>query len=92
MLVAGPEAAEQFAQLGYADWFRVLIGVLEIAGGLCLLIPRTAFYAAGVLGVVMIGAVGTLLRLGAGEQAIVPFVVLVLLALVAYARRPPFAR
>lgn len=92
MKFAASEAAEQFAQLGYADWFRVLIGGLEIAGGLGLLLPRTARYAAVGLGVVMIGAVGTLLRVGAGGQAVVPFVVLVLLAVVAYARWPRSAR
>jgi uncharacterized membrane protein YphA (DoxX/SURF4 family) len=82
------KASEQFAQFGYPDWFRVLIAVVEIAGAVALLVPRTAFYAAVGLGVVMVGAVGTLLRAGEVPQAVVPLVVLGLLALVGYVRRP----
>jgi uncharacterized membrane protein YphA (DoxX/SURF4 family) len=90
--VKAEEAGQQFAQFGYPDWFRVLIGLVEVGGGLALLVPRTAFYAASALGVVMVGAVFTVLRGGEGPQAAVPFVVLLLLALVAYARRPGPAR
>jgi putative oxidoreductase len=82
------EAAAEFAELGYADWFRVLIGVVEIVAGLALVVPRTAFWAAGALAVVMVGAVVTLVRLGKVGEAVVPFVVLVLLILVGYVRRP----
>jgi uncharacterized membrane protein YphA (DoxX/SURF4 family) len=53
------EAGKQSAQFGHPDWFRILIFVVEIGGGLTLLIPRTAFYAATALGVVMAGAVFT---------------------------------
>jgi uncharacterized membrane protein YphA (DoxX/SURF4 family) len=92
MKFMSPEAPKQFAALGYADWFRVLIGVVEVAGALALLLPRTAFYAAGALGVVMVGAVFSLLRVGEVPQAVVPLVVLGLLALVGYARRPGASR
>jgi uncharacterized membrane protein YphA (DoxX/SURF4 family) len=83
-----PVMAEHFAQWGYPDWFRVLIGVVEVGGAVALLLPRTAFYAACALGVVMVGAAGTHLLHGEVPVAAVPVVLLVLLALVAYARRP----
>jgi uncharacterized membrane protein YphA (DoxX/SURF4 family) len=82
------QAGERFAGYGYPDWFRVLIGAVEIGAGLALLIPRTTFYAAAALGVVMAGAVFTHLRQGEIPQSAVPLVLLVVLALVGYARRP----
>ena len=82
------EEAEQFAAWGYPDWFRVLIGAAEVAGGLGLLLPRTASLAAAGLGVVMVGAVWTHLGHGEIPKASVPFVILGLLAAVAYFRRP----
>jgi uncharacterized membrane protein YphA (DoxX/SURF4 family) len=82
------EARRQFAEIGYPGWFLVLIAVLEIAGGLALLIPRLVPFAAAVLGVVMVGAVFTVLRHGDALQALVPLVCLVLLAAVGYARSP----
>jgi uncharacterized membrane protein YphA (DoxX/SURF4 family) len=87
-----PDATRLFAEFGYPDWFRVLIGVVEVGGALALLLPRTAFYAAGALAVVMVGAVFTHLRAGEVPQAVVPLVLLGLLALVGYARRPGAAR
>jgi putative oxidoreductase len=92
MKFMNPEGAEQFAQWGYPDWFRVLIGVVEIAGGMVLLVPRNAFYAAGVLAVVMIGAVFTHVVHGEVPQAALPFVLLGLLVMVGYAHRPQTAR
>jgi uncharacterized membrane protein YphA (DoxX/SURF4 family) len=76
-----------FHNMGYPAWFRVVIGVIEIGGGVGLLIPRLAFYAAGALGVVMIGAAYTLVVHGEPGVAM-PIVCLLLLATVAYRRRP----
>jgi len=87
MKFVNPDMAENFAKWGYPDWFRILIGVVELAGGLILLLPRTALYAAGVLGIVMVGAVFTHLGHGETPQAAVPLVLLVLLVIVGYARR-----
>ena len=82
------EAGEQFARFGYADWFRVLIGAVEIGAGLALLIPRSTFYAAAALGVVMAGAVFTHLRQGEIPHSAVPLALLVVLVIIGYARRP----
>jgi uncharacterized membrane protein YphA (DoxX/SURF4 family) len=92
MKFVSPDAVKQFEAFGYAGWFCWLIGAAEVGGALALLLPRLAFYGAAGLAVVMVGAVFTLLRAGEVPQAAVPLVVLGLLALVGYARRPGAAR
>ena len=52
---------ELFAGWGFPQWFLPVVGALEIAGAVALLIPRLSLYGALVLGSVMIGAIGTLL-------------------------------
>ena len=49
---------ETFDATGLGQSLRVAVGLLEICGGLCLLIPRASIYAAVVLGCTMIGIVG----------------------------------
>jgi putative oxidoreductase len=51
-----PSWARNFARWGYPDGFYMVIGVLEAAGGLALLVPRLTSYVAALLGVIMIGA------------------------------------
>ncbi len=51
-----PMWARMFARWGYPDHFYLVIGVLEVAGALALLVPRTAAPAAILLIVIMIGA------------------------------------
>jgi uncharacterized membrane protein YphA (DoxX/SURF4 family) len=48
-----------FAHWGYPVWFRMLIGVLEIAAAALLLWPRTAPIGAMIVIVIMIGGIGT---------------------------------
>lgn len=48
-----------FRGWGFAVWFRVLIGVLEVIGALLLLVPRTVAYGTINIGVIMIGAAVT---------------------------------
>ena len=50
---------ERFAAWGYSEGFCRLIGLLELLGGVLALVPRFASYGAGVLGVVMLGAIYT---------------------------------
>jgi uncharacterized membrane protein YphA (DoxX/SURF4 family) len=53
---ADPSWARNFARWGYPDGFYLVIGALEAAGGLALLIPRLTSCVAALLGVIMIGA------------------------------------
>ncbi len=48
-----------FERWGYPLWFMYLTGVVEVAGGIGLLIRRFSALAAGGLAAMMIGAVGT---------------------------------
>lgn len=77
---------------GYPEWFRLLIGGLEFIGGILLIIPGTAFWAATGLSVIMIGALYTHLVLGEPSLVVVPALCLSLLLYVAYARRPDWLR
>jgi putative oxidoreductase len=79
---------EHFALWGYPSWFRVFVGAWEVGCGLLLLVPRYSFYAAVCLVVAMIGAVYTEAFRGTPAMALTPAVLLVLLTLVAYRRRP----
>lgn len=88
MKFVSPSMAERFAGWGFNDWFRMLVGVTEITCGILLLAPRAATYAAGGLAVVMIGATMTHLTHGEATQALVPAVLLGLLAFVGYGRLP----
>ena len=74
-----------FPRWGYRDGFRMFIGVLETLGGLLLAFPQTASYAAILVGVIMIGAVGTLVV--NHEKLFPPIFWLVVISIVGYARR-----
>ncbi len=82
------EMIRGFAKLG-GDWFRYFIGLLELTGGVGLLIPSLSGVAALELTAVMVGAVGThLLVQPPAYFAVMPGTIGVLLLLVARARSP----
>jgi putative oxidoreductase len=88
-LMEAEQAAEQFGKLGFPVWFAYVVGLAEIGGAFLLLAPRVAFYGAGFLMLIMVGAVFTTLRVG--EPWIFPLGVMVLLGVVASLRRPAAA-
>jgi len=51
--------ARAFVSWGFPVWFRFLVGGIEVLGGVLLLVPQTAIYAAAALAVIMLGAIGT---------------------------------
>ncbi len=56
--LAGTAAmVELFDKVGLGQWFRYFTGLLEVAAGIGLLIPRYAFYPAVLLAIVMVGAI-----------------------------------
>ena len=83
-LAATEDAIRGFEHFGYAPWFRNLIGVIEVAAGLCLLLPRTALLGALALLPIMVGATWTLWRVG--DSVVPPIVVGALLAVLAWLR------
>lgn len=87
-LMSAPEVIENFHRWGYPHNFHLLIGGLELLGGIGMLIPKAVTYAAAGLALIMLGAAITHLRAGESSMAIMPFGLLVLLSVVAYARCP----
>jgi len=77
-----------FARWGYSDAFRILIGVLEMTGGVLLAIPWTTAYAAALIDVIMIGAAGTLLLNDEPRRQIAaPIVWMIIATSLGFARR-----
>ena len=87
MTVAGRKMfVENFRHFGYPQWFRVVIGSLEVLGGLGLLIgiwlPWLAALASAGLTLVMLGAILTHVRIREPLQKIVLPIVMGALAIV----------
>lgn len=68
--LGGAEAQVQnFDRFGYPQWVRLLVGVAEVLGGLALLtalftIPMLAIVGVVLIAGVLVGAIGTHLRVG----------------------------
>jgi uncharacterized membrane protein YphA (DoxX/SURF4 family) len=75
-----------FADIGAGQWLRYVVGALEVAGGVGLLIRPLCGLAAAGLALVMVGAVVTNVAV-IDENPTLPAVYLVLLTLIAYRRR-----
>ncbi len=86
-LAGAASMVELFDKVGRGQWFRYFTGLLEVAGAIGLLIPRYAFYAAGLLAVVMVGAIIAHLT-ALGTSPAVPVVLLVLSGTIAWLRKP----
>lgn len=93
VLMAGPGSQKftgntwerMFRQWGYPDGFYLVIGAIEVAGGIGLLIPKLASYSALVLIVVMIGAAATQVLVG-GRNGVGEIVFATLLGVIAWLR------
>ncbi|UBU11160.1 DoxX family protein [Nonomuraea gerenzanensis] len=84
---AGAEpSVSTFEAIGFGDWFRILVGVLEVVGAVALLVPRLAGAAGLALAGLMAGAVLTEAFVSKGGVAL-PLVLLVLCLLVAWGRK-----
>jgi uncharacterized membrane protein YphA (DoxX/SURF4 family) len=77
----------EFEMIGLGQWFRYFTGLLEIAGAIALLPPRTAFYGAALLATVMVGAIIAHFAVLGISTAVPPLILLVLTGTIAYFRR-----
>ena len=85
-------AVQIFEDLGTGQWLRVVVGLLEVAGGIGLLVPRLAGLAASCLVALMVGAtVAQLFFLSEGFW-FTPVILGVLLGVVAWVRRAEIPR
>ena len=57
----------RFENWGYSSDFAVFIGMLEMLGGLLVIIPRLSAYGSVLIGTIMIGAVYTHINTGIGS-------------------------
>ncbi|MFG2948546.1 DoxX family protein [Streptomyces adustus] len=86
-LIAHPSAVESFDRIGWGGAGMYTIGALELAGAVALLVPVLQSVAAVALGALMIGAFVVQVTVFDGQNAATPIVLLVPLAVIAWARR-----
>ncbi|WP_433590868.1 DoxX family protein [Nocardia sp. CA-145437] len=90
--VGQADAVRIYNEIGWGDWFRYLTGLVEVSGGLGLMIPRLSGPAAAGLSITMVCAAATqAFLLGAPSLAIFPLVLVAVFAWIAYERRASFA-
>jgi uncharacterized membrane protein YphA (DoxX/SURF4 family) len=82
-----PTWERMFRAWGYPENFYLVIGAIEVVGGIGLLIPKTASASGLVLSVVMIGAAITQ-RMNGSRNGVGELVFAALLLVIAYARWP----
>lgn len=80
-LTSHPGVLEMFMRFGFPEGFHLLIGVLELAGAVLLLIPKTRQIAITILSVIVIGAAGTHLVHDPMVELIRPLVLAVFLVM-----------
>ena len=87
MKFVDPMWPRMFARWGYPDGFYMVVGVLEAAGGIAVLVPRLTTYAALLLVTVMAGAALTHAIAGETQRLGVPIVYLLAAAVLGWLRR-----
>lgn len=84
-LAGAPDMVAMFEVLG-GQWFRYVTGGVEVVGAALLLVPRLAGVGALLLAATMVGAIFTHVAV-IGGSFVVPLVLLVVTATIAWARR-----
>jgi putative oxidoreductase len=90
-LSGNPMMVDEFNTIGLGQWFRYLTGVLELAGGIAILVPSVSVFAALVLLAVDAGAFVTQIAVLHGDW-IHTVVIGAILASVIYLQRDRFGR
>jgi uncharacterized membrane protein YphA (DoxX/SURF4 family) len=78
--------AKAFRTWHYPDWFRILIGVVEVAAAVLLFIPRLARIGAVMIIVVMLGGMATHIWWGQPRYVTSELMPLILASIVAVGR------
>jgi hypothetical protein len=68
----------------------LMVGAVELASAILVLIPPVAFAGACLIAIDMIGAVATTLRFGEDDRAVLSLILLAIGVMVAVARWPSF--
>src|SRR5882757_2380230 len=85
-----PILVEQFQHIGLGQWFRYFTGSLELVGAVLILVPSLGAFGALLLSCIMVGATITHLFV-IGGSPVPALVLLILSAIVAYAKRGQLA-
>ena len=85
-LVGEPAMVTMFDDVGAGQWLRLVVGGLEVAGAVGVLVPRLSTLAATGLALLMVGATATNLTV-LGTSPWLTLALLVLALLVAWAGR-----
>jgi MYXO-CTERM domain-containing protein len=85
-LAGATDMVSLFGRIGVGQWFRYVTGVIELTGGIALLIPSAAVFGAMLLIPTMIGAIVVNVFV-VPASPVAPLVLLLLAAAVAWARR-----
>jgi putative oxidoreductase len=89
-LAGAPMMVQIFDLIGVGQWFRYVTGIVEVAGGIMVLIPRSSPFGGTLLAATMACAICVhLLRIGGNPAP--AFVLLVLSAAIAWLRRDQLA-
>ena len=68
-----------FARVGFGQWFRYFTGIVEIGGGVLVVIPRLALVGFALLACTMVGAAVAWLAFGEPGNAAIPAIILAML-------------
>jgi putative oxidoreductase len=85
-LFSKPDMVGLYEVIGIGQWFRYVTGLLELTGAILIVIPRTKFFGAALLSMVMVGAVLTHLFI-LHSPPTAPAVLFLLAGIVAWGRR-----
>lgn len=86
-LSGAPNTVESFEAIGVGQWLRYVVGGLEMAGAIGLLVPGLAGLAALGLAGVMVGAAATEVFVMPDGNPLVPLVLLAISAFLAWVHR-----
>ncbi|GAB3205372.1 DoxX family protein [Nocardia tengchongensis] len=90
--VGQADAVRIYNEIGWGDWFRYFTGLVEVSGGIGLMVARLSGPAAAGLSITMVCAAATqAFLLGAPGLAVFPLVLVGVFAWIAYERRASFA-
>ncbi|GAB0107820.1 hypothetical protein JMUB6875_68200 [Nocardia sp. JMUB6875] len=86
------DAVRVFHQIGFGDWFMYFTGLVEVAGGIGLMVRRLSGPAAAGLSITMVCAAATqAFILGAPAMSTFPLILVGVFAWIAYQRRASFS-
>ncbi|HUI43906.1 MAG TPA: DoxX family protein [Terriglobia bacterium] len=85
----GPDSpwVKMFHQIGFGDWFRYFTGVVEVAGGILVMIPPVVIAGVALLACAMVGAVlAHVFKLGDPGSSVIPLALIGVMAAVGWKR------